>query len=274
MRTIISFTFLLAALLAFFAIAPSAAEKSMLNKNMTFADNLSTTNEMDKENLMEQENLMTMKQTYADFQKGNISAVLNSFTQDGEYISPGGPEVPLSGVYSGKEEIEGFFRNLSAVAQFTQFEPQEYIAKGDKVVSRGFEQGLSKLSGMEFSSEWAAIAIFSGGKISRFQFFEDTASIVAAYPTNNTSSNSTATLTLLALNNTTLNNMSLNNAIENFTLDATLLDIPLDTSTDYYEIPLLGVKEQEPQHVTGLLPGKCTLIDCDTNGICLEECVN
>lgn len=163
----------------------------MLNKNMTFADNVSVTNEAGNETLMEQENLMIMKQVYADFQKGNIPAVLNAFTQDGEYISPGGREIPLSGVYSGRDEIKGFFRNLSAVAQFTQFEPQEYIAKGDTVVSRGFEKGISKLSGLEFSSDWAAIATFRDGKISRIQFFEDTASISASNPQNRTSANQT-----------------------------------------------------------------------------------
>lgn len=191
MRTIIPFVILLAALLALFAFAPSAAEISMSNKNVTSANNASVTNETYNETLKEQENLMIMKQAYADFKKGNIPAVLNAFTQDGEYISPGGREIPLSGVYSGKNEIEGFFRNLSTVAQFIRFEPQEYIAKGDTVVSRGFEQGVSKLSGLEFSSDWAAIATFKSGKISKIQFFEDTASISAANPQNKTSINQT-----------------------------------------------------------------------------------
>lgn len=192
MRPIIFSIFIMAALLALSAIAPSAAETSILNKNMTSADSVSTTNWICNETLTEQENLITMKQAYADFQKGNISAVLDAFTQDGEYISPGGSEIPLSGSYSGKDEIGWFFRNLSTVAQFTQFEPQEYIAKGDKVVSYGFERGISKLSGLEFSSDWAAIATFSGGKISRIQFFEDTASIAAANPQNRTSDNQTS----------------------------------------------------------------------------------
>lgn len=186
MTQIIFSFFLIAALLALSAISPGAAEIPMMNKNVTSIDNLSPKNETGNETLMEQTNLMVMKQTYADFLEGNITATSNAFAQDAEYISPGGSRIPLSGVYRGRGQIDGFFRNLSAVAQFTRFEPQGYIVEGDKVVSYGFEQGISKLSGNNFSSDWAAIATFSNGKISRIQFFEDTASIAAANPQNET----------------------------------------------------------------------------------------
>ncbi len=193
MRQIIFSFFFIAALLALSTIMPGAAEIPMVNKNVTSIDNLSAKNETRNETLMEQTNLIVMKQAYADYLEGNTTAVVNAFAQDAEYISPSGSRVPLSGVYRGRDQIKGFLWNLSTVAQFTRFEIQGYIVEGNKVVSYGLEQGISKLSGNTFSSDWAAIATFNNGKISRYQLYHDTASIAAANPQYGTSTNQTFT---------------------------------------------------------------------------------
>ena len=62
-----------------------------------------------------------------------------------------------------------------------EFEPREFIAQGDKVVSLGNYRWRVKDTGREFKSDFVHIFTIRDGKIVRFREHLDTAAAAAAY---------------------------------------------------------------------------------------------
>jgi uncharacterized protein len=129
---------------------------------------------------IKEKNILIVKQAYSDFLKGDMPAAIGWFTKNADYIQPGGPEVPLSGIYHGREQIAGFFNNLLTMVEFTDYEQQEFIAKGDKVIVLGHYEGRFKSSGKTFASDWVTVFRIDNCKISRCQIYHDTAAISGA----------------------------------------------------------------------------------------------
>lgn len=134
------------------------------------------------EGCTEEKNILIVKQVYADFSKGDIPSVLDSFTENADFIQPGEPEVPLAGIYHGREQISKFINNLIAMVEFTDFEPQEFIAKGNQVIALGYYEGRSRSSGRTFASDWVTVFRIDNGKISRYQTYHDTSAVAGAFP--------------------------------------------------------------------------------------------
>jgi ketosteroid isomerase-like protein len=125
----------------------------------------------------EEKNILIVKQAYSDFLKGDMPAAIGWFTENADYIQPGGPEVPLSGKYHGPEQIAWFFNNLLTMVEFTDYELQEFIAKGDQVIVLGHYEGRFRSSGRTFASDLITVFRIDNGKISRCQIYHDTAAI-------------------------------------------------------------------------------------------------
>jgi ketosteroid isomerase-like protein len=180
MRTKIFSFFLLVVFLTLTAIASDASEAPVSDRNTTDVYNISPENQAIRENLTEQENIMEVRQAYVDFSKRNVPSVLNKFAENAEWVQPGGPEVPLSGVYHGMVQIAGFFLGLNANLEFTQFDINKYIARGNEVVVVGSYQARIKSTGKIYSSDFVSIFTIESGKIVRYETYHDTAAIVLA----------------------------------------------------------------------------------------------
>ena len=130
--------------------------------------------------MSEQENVQAVQQQYATFLRGDIQAVLNGLTDDVEWQEPGPPDVlPWAGTRRGREQVAQFFTLLSEILEFEQFEPQEFIAQGDKVVVLVRQRVRVKTTGRTFEQDTAQVLTLREGKIAKFRI-EDTAAIVAA----------------------------------------------------------------------------------------------
>jgi ketosteroid isomerase-like protein len=70
---------------------------------------------------------------------------------------------------------------VEANQETLEFEPREFIAQGDKVVSLGHYRWRVKTTGREFSSDFAHVFTVRDGKIVSFQEYTDTASAARAY---------------------------------------------------------------------------------------------
>lgn len=180
MGTSIFSFFLLVVFLPLTAIVSTADEAPVSDKNTTAIYNNAPVSQTNQENLTEQENIMEVRQAYVDFSKGSIPSVLDKFAENSEWVQPGGPEVPLSGVYRGKVQIAGFFLNLAANLEFTRFDVNEYIARGNEVVVVGFYQARTRSTGKIYSSDFVSIFTIESGKIVRYETYHDTAAIVSA----------------------------------------------------------------------------------------------
>lgn len=129
----------------------------------------------------EEKNILLVKQAYSDYLKGDIPASVDWFTEDAEFIQPGGSEVPLPGIYHGREQIAWFVSNLLTMVEFTDYELQEFIAKGDQVIVLGHYEGRFRSSGKTFASDWVHVFKIDNGKISQYQVYHDTVAIASAY---------------------------------------------------------------------------------------------
>lgn len=63
---------------------------------------------------------------------------------------------------------------------FSRFEPQEFVATGDKVVALGHYTATTPVGG-SLDSDFAMVFTLRDGKVVRFQEFSDSAAINAAY---------------------------------------------------------------------------------------------
>ncbi|HEY2904798.1 MAG TPA: nuclear transport factor 2 family protein [Vicinamibacterales bacterium] len=91
-----------------------------------------------------------------------------------------GPHVPTSGERHGKNQVAEFFKQVAANANFSRFEPKDFIATGDKVVALGHYTATTPL-GKKFDSDFAMVFTFRSGKIVEFQEFMNSAALDAAY---------------------------------------------------------------------------------------------
>jgi ketosteroid isomerase-like protein len=130
-----------------------------------------------------QENLRIVQEGYADYSRGDFISLLAKFGDDIEWVIPGPWENPFAAERHGLDQVAMHFELLSKVVEFSSFEPQEFIEKGDRVVVLGRYAGRVKSTGRHFHSEWAMAFTLRDGKIVKFREYNDTANIAAAFST-------------------------------------------------------------------------------------------
>ena len=133
--------------------------------------------------MSEQQNTEIVREGYAAFGRGDIPALLDLLDDDIEWqaVIGAAPHVPTAGRRSGKQAVAEFFRILGQTVEFSRFEPREFIAQGDQVVTLGFYEGRSKATGRTFAEEFAMVDTFRNGKIVRFREYVNAAAINAAF---------------------------------------------------------------------------------------------
>ena len=123
------------------------------------------------------DNVQIVQGGYADFLSGNIPGVLNRFGDEFMFTVAGAPDIPYAGTKRNREELAKFFQDLGAMLNFTQFEPREYIANGDRVVALGRYAGTVRQSEHPFDNEWAMVWRIRDGKVVEFQEYSDVSEI-------------------------------------------------------------------------------------------------
>jgi hypothetical protein len=118
---------------------------------------------------------------YAAFGRGDIPAVLDTLADDIEWVVPGPSDIPTAGTYKGKQAAGAWFGVLHENLEFQVFEPREYIAQGDKVVSLIYAEATTRRNGGKIAIHEAHVWVFRDGKVTSIQFYQDTAAIAAAY---------------------------------------------------------------------------------------------
>jgi ketosteroid isomerase-like protein len=131
--------------------------------------------------MLAEQNTQRAKEGYAAFMRGDIPTVLESLADDIEWVVPGPSDIPGAGTYQGKEAVLAWFGNLGENVEFHVFEPQEFIAQGDKVVSLIYAEATERRTGRRMANHEAHVWTFRDGKVARLQLFQDTAAIAAAF---------------------------------------------------------------------------------------------
>jgi hypothetical protein len=129
----------------------------------------------------ENTNLEIIKEAYAAFGRGDIAAVLSVQSPNVELEGAGPKQIPWAGSFQGPDGAKQFFAAIEAETDIESFEPQMFVAQGDRVVVLGFERVRSKRTGRSYESHWAHSYALAGGKIIKFREYSDTAAVAAAF---------------------------------------------------------------------------------------------
>ncbi|HWW85985.1 MAG TPA: ester cyclase, partial [Vicinamibacterales bacterium] len=115
------------------------------------------------------------------FAQGDIRAIVDACTDDSEWLLPGTSEVPWSGVWRGRQQIEKFFAVVAETVEFEQYEPQDFIAQDDTVVVLGQERFRVKATAKTVENPWVLVFRLGDGQIARLRSYEDSAAVAAAF---------------------------------------------------------------------------------------------
>ena len=121
----------------------------------------------------EQANVRVVEGMFSALRRGDIPGVLDRLSDEIEWRIAGPSELPYAGIHRGRDEVARFFRTFGQAAEFEEFEPREYLAKGDKVVVLGHERQRVKSSGQVVETDWAMVFALRDGRITRFRNFVD-----------------------------------------------------------------------------------------------------
>jgi ketosteroid isomerase-like protein len=128
-----------------------------------------------------QENTNIVQQAYDNYKNGNLPALLNLVAENVSWELPEMEGVAVAGTRRGRDGVADFFSQLAATQEVVSFEPAEFIAQGNKVVSLGRYTFTVKVSGGQFTSDFAHVFTIENGRITRFQEFTDTLAVANAY---------------------------------------------------------------------------------------------
>jgi len=110
-----------------------------------------------------------------------MPALLVALADDIEWVAPGPSDVPTAGTYRGKQAVQDWFGTLSENLELSVFEPREFIAQGDKVISLLYVEAARRHNGRKVVTHEAHAFTIRDGKVARFQIYQDTAAVAAAY---------------------------------------------------------------------------------------------
>lgn len=133
-------------------------------------------------NMNSQQNLEIVRKAYQDFTSGNIPALLESLSPEVEWFIPGPTGViPFAGPRRGRQQVAKFFAALAESQVAKQFEPQEFIESGDKVIVLGHQEWQVKATSRVYADDWAHVFWLHAGKIVRFREYHDTDAEASAH---------------------------------------------------------------------------------------------
>jgi ketosteroid isomerase-like protein len=79
----------------------------------------------------------------------------------------------------GRQQVAEFFQAVDSVFEIQRFDPETFIAQGDRVVVLGTETSRVKATDKILDAEWAHSFTLRDGKVVAFKEYIDTAAVVA-----------------------------------------------------------------------------------------------
>ena len=130
--------------------------------------------------MSEKENAALVQQGYSLFSKGDIPGLLKLLSPDAIWELSELDNVPFTGKHKGVEGVGRFFSALAGSLDFLKYEPQEFIAQGNKVIVLGESRYRARGQTEEFDTEWVDVLTVENGKIASYRRYGDTAQMERA----------------------------------------------------------------------------------------------
>src|ERR1043166_942766 len=125
--------------------------------------------------MSERENTQVILDIYAAFGRGDIDYILSRLSDDIIWESRMDAIVPWSGRFDGKAGVQRFFDSIFNSVEVQAFEPQEFIAQGDIVVSTGVFGCRVRATHKTALTRWCFIWRLRDGIIESYEQFHDPA---------------------------------------------------------------------------------------------------
>jgi uncharacterized protein len=130
--------------------------------------------------MSEQQNLDVVRRAYEAFGRGDIETLLSLLDENIEWRTPGPADLPTAGVRRGRQAVGAFFGLLNQTFDIQRFEPQAFLADGDRVVVLGSDTALLRATGKLLVDEaWVHAFTVKDGRIVGFQEYMDVSAVVA-----------------------------------------------------------------------------------------------
>ena len=107
---------------------------------------------------------------FTAFASGDVDGFVATVSEDTVWIYHGTQIIP-AGVFEKKEGVKTFFTNIMERTEIINFEPQEFIVEGNKVVVLGREHQKVKRSGRELKQKWVQIYTVENELITKMEEF-------------------------------------------------------------------------------------------------------
>jgi uncharacterized protein len=129
----------------------------------------------------EQANRQLVQQAYQSVKAGDVQSLLNSLAEDIQWQLPEMENVPFAGTWRGREQVEQFFSIVAQTQDVVEFDLEDFIAQGDKVVVLGRFSQRVKSTGRISTSAWAHVWTVKDGRVTHFYEYVDTAAVSRAH---------------------------------------------------------------------------------------------
>jgi ketosteroid isomerase-like protein len=117
---------------------------------------------------------------YEAFGRGDMAAILAALDPAVVWVSHGQPPHPLAGEVRGPEAVGRWFGTLVQELDFRDFAIDRILTDGEVVVALGHETAEVRATGKSFTDSFVHVWTLSGGRVTRFDDFYDSAKLAAA----------------------------------------------------------------------------------------------
>ena len=136
-----------------------------------------------------QENIEIVKQTFANFERGAITEILNMLTDDVKWQTPvtrtAHQYISWSKERRGPDQVLECFKELGGKVKTEPFENLVFTAQDDRVVVEGRNRGTVIATNLSYEHDWLMIFYIRDGKISQYRHYYYTrADLVSAFRYN------------------------------------------------------------------------------------------
>jgi ketosteroid isomerase-like protein len=131
--------------------------------------------------MSDQQHLDIVRSVYLAFGRGDLEAILAALDPQVSWRTPGAPDLPTAGLRQGVPAVREFFGLLLNTFDIADFQPQDFLAGGDKVVVLGTSREGPKGSGKLVDFRWVHVFTFRSGRIVAFEEPADVGELVAEF---------------------------------------------------------------------------------------------
>ena len=131
--------------------------------------------------MSEQANTRLVQQAYQRIAMGDMPSLLHLLAADVQWQLPDMENVPFAGLWQGRQQVKQFFGIVDQVQEMVEFQPNEFIAQGDKVIVLGRFTMRVKSTGRDSNSDWAHVWTVKDGEITHFREYVDTVAVIRSH---------------------------------------------------------------------------------------------